>query len=474
MALNPHHAPGGATPHLLLSSPPSVAVQGSPPPPPLAAHIPLAVDEQTAQQSPDQVVVHDYWVCCDKCDKWRLLTARSYDAVQTIDEVYCADLRGCHCDQPPDDAPGNAQYWSRRGGRELETIAKELDKLKREQQAAVELAAAAAAASNNSQKNNSATARAGKAHYMQPVAQQDLTHRGAALLSNMSAAAASEPQLKKQKLEMRAANETSGGSSAPKNNPAVVENKRKPSTSKSSSKDVHLHKNPSGQEQLDQDTTSVLPKQRRLANLASRLAALQRRTDEEARTNPEKHAKSRREQKDLQAVPYTSATQKELRQKLMQQSSGRSGVSEVRQWIVRKALKALRTFETEEFPHFVAKARGGGGNTSRTKADIERTGAGEEILGAGYLELLGDVLRLIAEHVREFSVVYESAIEKIHNCLLFLGVAGRVGSAEVVDKPENKTNEPTKLLPGEIDTCHAIVQHKIMLLREMLSTVIAT
>lgn len=64
----------------------------------------------------------DSWICCDKCDKWRLLSKESYDIASEKDDFYCHWLDGCKCADPADDLPDHTVHWSRLGGRILKEL----------------------------------------------------------------------------------------------------------------------------------------------------------------------------------------------------------------------------------------------------------------------------------------------------------------------------------------------------------------
>eukprot|EP00746_Dinoflagellata_sp_MGD_P165909 gnl/MRDRNA2_/MRDRNA2_95459_c0_seq1.p1 gnl/MRDRNA2_/MRDRNA2_95459_c0~~gnl/MRDRNA2_/MRDRNA2_95459_c0_seq1.p1 ORF type:complete len:290 (+),score=54.34 gnl/MRDRNA2_/MRDRNA2_95459_c0_seq1:125-994(+) len=66
----------------------------------------------------------DCWVCCDACDKWRLLSARCYEQVKDDPEFFCDQIHECACDDEQDDTEQNTMYWSKRGGRLLKTFLK--------------------------------------------------------------------------------------------------------------------------------------------------------------------------------------------------------------------------------------------------------------------------------------------------------------------------------------------------------------
>ena len=51
--------------------------------------------------------IDDNWVCCDNCDKWRLLSTEAFRIVTKVDggwkKFYCADTEGASCQDPSEE-----------------------------------------------------------------------------------------------------------------------------------------------------------------------------------------------------------------------------------------------------------------------------------------------------------------------------------------------------------------------------------
>eukprot|EP00392_Amoebophrya_sp_AT5.2_P006768 g6780.t1 len=459
----------------------------------------------------------DCWVCCDKCDVWRLLSARSHAIVQKWDYVYCADIQNCSCDTPTDEDPRATLYWSQRGGREVtrEAIAK------RERDAEAEAARKEAEAAKREAEE--AERKAAQAR-----------ERAKLLLQKASASGRSggDPfgfcpkrrkidgeQVANSKSQADGASQASGAASS-----SHARGEEKQSASGRRSSNLFLTKAEkasavavlaSAVEVALSATASLAEieavsesrrKQRRA--LQQQLAALRRQSLHALLSyTPAQSRKYDADRKDLKAVPYTKEFKKEL-DSLTRKSPTRLVLQ---RWVAVKARKALEKF-SEESKKLVERATEELGKKEKAPASNGQSGTsgappptptgtgsppapsstpgrggteGISVLLPSYIELLGDLLRAVEEYAPQYVERYESALERLYQIfgrihLLLTSSNGSGASTAPVEGNATATGGATarpisavSARPLEdLKTCGYVIEHKTAVLNELVATML--
>jgi len=384
----------------------------------------------------------DSWVCCDGCDKWRLLSLQCYEKVKDNAKFFCRELRDCSCDDPADDTTEWTKYWSLRGGRLL------LDK-------------SANSSRNSTTAKKSSTSRLGTVEIQSSSASAHLVRKEKGLKEEGAGKGAEGGRKKRRRLLELSDDDEQEEDASSRNRAKTGTTLEKAERSSSDrivnsstllkkmardNKMVKLGQSSSGNEDPDDSNGAKVTSDHDEASGAG--AQQQLGDDLESKKDPKRSSRRQQEsssQHPLLAIPYTAELRKELDAQI-----GRTDLErmlkpklELQQWVAAKIRKALATFrkavETTKTPVVEKSPAASAENLKKepktkrkktsptatsTKEENAHNPAPAEIIDQ-FDPFLYDFYRLTVEFLpKHFLQIYERHVERFYEMVQLLRKKG--------------------------------------------------